>query len=456
MQLSNGISRRYVILVSSGLIFVWLWLAMGEDRDRRLPKSIAWAIGRPVSTPQNDVFDHPLLDSWELREICSATEWNASLVFTCDDNRGGIGHVRNSILNCVRFAIGAGGGLVLPNIKLRDVNVMSAGDAEDEEGDDRFEKRHGLGSEEMNYMFDRNHFVDSLMKSCPELVLVRHMESTSSHRRRSLLPESLFENIPTSGIEEPGEWPARLGMWIDKYIPPGPAAEPVVIDLEQSFLHYPIHSDGSSLAWSFGDILKFRPDVRQLATSVLKGLAHSHDKDGTEVQLYDVTSEIINPSFIGVHLGTENPLAERHEVDITYSHYQAQAAAYIEQATTAKIPLMYVGSGNLPEILKLADEAQEWNVDVTHKEVLLQGKQADALAKLRWDQKALVDYLVLLKGQEFAGIGHSSFSWNVMLKRHELGDGASASLAKGVYRDGLSTLYGVRSSYLESSGCMWP
>ncbi|KAG4416280.1 hypothetical protein IFR04_010561 [Cadophora malorum] len=452
MQLGNGISRRYVILFSAGFIVIWLWLAM--DEDRRLPKTIAWAIGKPVSTPENDVFDHPLLDSWELREICSSTEWNSSLILTCDDNRGGVGHVRNSILNCVRFAIGAGAGLVLPNIPLRDVEEMTAGAADT--GDD-IERRHGPGRQGMDYMFDKNHFVDSLRKSCPELVLVRHMEATTSNRRRSLLPESLFSNIPASGIEQPEEWRDRLNIWIEKYMSPEPAAEPVIVDLDQSVLHYPIYSDGQTLAHTFGDILKFRPDIRQMATKVLKGIAHSHDHEaGIAVQTFDISSPILNPSFIGVHLGTENPLAERHEVDVMYSHFEAQAAAYIEQATTSKIPIMYVASGNLPEVNKLVKEAKEWNVEVTHKEDVLQGKDADALAKLTWDQRALVDYLVLLKGQEFAGVGHSSFSWNIMLKRHQIGDGAGASLGNEVYRDGLSTLYGVRSSYVESSGCMWP
>ena len=87
---------------------------------------------------------------------------------------------------------------------------------------------------------------------------------------------------------------------------------------------------------------------------------------------------------------------------------------------------------------------------------MLEGVSVKNGAKLTWDQRALVDYLVLLKGQEFAGVGHSSFSWNIMLKRHQIGDGAGASLGNEVYRDGLSTLYGVRSSYVESSGCMWP
>lgn len=448
MQLGGFINRRYAILGGVGLAAIWLWSATDY---RNLPQSVKWAIGRPQSTSENDAFDFPLLDSWELREICGTTDWNSSLVFTCDNNHGGIGHVRNSILNCVRYAIGAGGSLVLPSIALRDMDEMDPRPERVE-----VQPRHGPGRKGMEYMFDKNHFVDSLRKSCPELVLIRHMEQTTSNRRRGLLPESLFENIPASGIERPEEWPDRLSVWIDKYMAKVPEEEPVIVDLEQSFLHYPTHSDGHALAHTFGHILKLRPDIRRLATTVLKELAQWH-----ELQSFNLSAPIINPSFIGVHLGTGDPFApveRRHEVhDIAYSHYAAQAAAYIEQATTSKIPIMYVASGNLPEIKKLAVEAGEWNVAVTYKEDLLQGKWKEELDRLKWDERALVDYLVLLKGQEFAGVGHSSFSWNVMMKRHESAAWVKAALNEpGIYTDGLSRLYGVKDSYVESSGCMWP
>ncbi|KAE8449342.1 hypothetical protein EG329_008243 [Mollisiaceae sp. DMI_Dod_QoI] len=45
--------------------------------------------------------------------------------------------------------------------------------------------------------------------------------------------------------------------------------QPIIIDLEQSFIHYPTHSDGNSVAHIFGSILKFRPDIRRLATRTL-------------------------------------------------------------------------------------------------------------------------------------------------------------------------------------------
>jgi hypothetical protein len=94
---------------------------------------------------------------------------------------------------------------------------------------------------------------------------------------------------------------------------------------------------------------------------------------------------------------------------------------------------------------------------VTHKFELLKGQDREELEKLKWDQRALVDFLVLIKAQEFAGVGHSSFSWNVALKREHIGEGPvkHGKWEDSLWRDGLSTLYGVRESYVDSAGCMW-
>jgi hypothetical protein len=442
MQFPAGISRRYAVLVGGLLVTIWLWLAF--DRPS-LPAQIIWNTSSKggIISPSIDAFDFPPVDSDEMRAVCSSTRWNQSLIFTCDNNHGGIGHVRNSILNCVRYAIGTGGALVLPNIALRDEDDM-------EHDHGHVEKRHGPGRQGMEYMFDVEHFQESLRLSCPELMLIGHMEETFSPRRRGLLPEHLFTNIPASGIEHPEEWPVRLKAWIEEYMPPYPEKEPIVIDLEQSFLHYPTHSDGHKFAHTFGNILKFRPDVRRLATTTLNKLAEWYDMP------LNLSEPIMNPSFMGAHLQTDNPfLEQRHNSDIAYAHFPAQTAAYIKQAISAKIPLIYVASGNLPEIHKLGLQATASEIAVTHKEDLLKDKDMEMLERLRWDQRALVDYLVLLKVQGFAGVGHSSFSWQVVMTRHEGGDKRKGVLESDVWSDGVSTLYGVRSSYVESSECMW-
>lgn len=415
---------------------------------------------------KQDIFDFPPIRSQAIRDVCAATKWNDSLVFTCDNNHGGVGHVRNSILNCVRYAMAAGGSLVLPNIALRDDDEMGEAHADpetEEMGEEHgsLDRRHGGGRQGMDYFFDKNHFVESMRQSCPEMPLIREMGQTVTDRRKGLLPESLFMNLPTAGLEHPEEWPAKLAKWIDSEMSHESPEEPIIIDLEQSFLHYPTHSDGHGFAHSFGNILKFRPDTRKLATKMLREMESWYRMEFNE------SAAIYNPSFFAAHLGTEDPyqtrrrelsereLQSRHEVDVLYSHYQAQASAYIDRATTLKLKTIYVASGNLGDVHKLTTEAANHNLEVTHKEELLKGQDLDILDALRWDQRALVDYLVALKAQEFGGVGHSPFSWQIAMTRHEAGNKEKGTLEREVYADGLSTLYGVRYDYVESSFCMW-
>jgi hypothetical protein len=116
--------------------------------------------------------------------------------------------VRNEVLNCVRYAIGAGASLVLPNIALRD---MEDGD---EGGLGRrnrlLKERHGPGRKGLGYFFDVDHFRKSIQMSCPELTLVDHLDAFANARRRGLRPESLFPTPPTTGIDRPEEWQVKL------------------------------------------------------------------------------------------------------------------------------------------------------------------------------------------------------------------------------------------------------
>lgn len=472
MSLPAGINRRYAIFAGFILVMLWLWVAF--DRPYSLPSHISW---NPYSnTGQSDwatdVFDFPAIKSDAIREVCGKTEWNSSLVFTCDNNHGGVGHVRNSILNCVRFAMSAGAALVLPNIALRDMedhDIMEGDVAEMAP----MRRRHGPGRKEMDYMFDIPHFVESMHLSCPEMLILRSMEQIASPRRKGLAPESLVDNHPTSGLEHPELWRQEFYAWVNEHISiesPNPMEDdPIIIDLEQSFLAYPAHSDGHGFAHDFGKILKFRQDTRRLATATLVELLEWHDSDG------DIKDSIMNPSFFGAHIRTEPEVSHdatldrRHTTPQPFMEYNAQATAYFIQAEAAGTTIMYASSGNLSNMALLKHHAMHWDIEVTHKFALLKDQHREDLEALTWDQRALVDFMVLTKAQQFGGVGHSSFSWNVALKRQHLAKEAglgeegrnSKVLGKGVlsedgtWSDGLSNIYGVRKGYVESAKCMW-
>ncbi|KAI6250092.1 hypothetical protein HI914_01480 [Erysiphe necator] len=443
---ASTIPRRYVVLAGLALITLGFY----NISDESTPKRYIWEAyhnGFRSSSTKEDVFKSSPVDSQPIRDICSATNWNQSLIFTCNANYGGVGHVRNSILNCVRFAIGAGASLVLPQIIEREITDGMG-------GGQLLLKRHGQKLHGLDYMFDVNHFSESLRKSCPELILIRKMpDAAIGDRRQALLPESLFPNIPTSGLEHPEEWPQRFNKWLDENLAPASINKqnPFVIDLEPSFLHYPTHSDGHAVAHVFGNILQFRSDIRQLATTAL----------GTLVDWYEFPVNIsrrglLRPSFLGAHLETQDPfLEQRHEIDIEYSHFEAQSKSYLDVSSDLQLSVIYAASGNLEDITNLNHDAEKYDIVVTHKEDLLDDDDLIKLHKLSYDQQSLVDYLILTKAEAFVGVGHSPFSWNIALAREQIGAVMDGVLEGDVWKDGMNTLFGVRPDYVESSACMW-
>ncbi|POS82908.1 hypothetical protein EPUL_004715 [Erysiphe pulchra] len=441
------IPRKYVVL--GGLLLITLGFYSTSDESSA--KRYIWEAyhkGFRSSSSRDDVFKSSPVDSQPIRDICSETNWNQSLIFTCNSNHGGVGNVRNSILNCVRYTIGAGGSLVLPQILEREI-TNGMGD-----GHETPVERNGPKLHELDYMFDVNHFSDSLRKSCPELILIRKMsDAMIGDRRKSLLPETLFPNIPTSGIEHPEEWPQRFNNWLEKNLEPASISEknPFVIDLEPSFLHYPTHSDGHAVAHVFGNILQFRSDIRELATTALGTLV-----DWYEFPVNITRHGLLKPSFLGAHLETQNPfLEQRHELDIEYSHFEAQSRAYLDISSELQLPIIYAASGNPKDIENLNRDAERLDVAVTHKEDLLDDDDLIKLRKLTYDQRSLVDYLILEKAEAFVGVGHSPFSWNIALAREQIGAVMDGVLDGDIWKDGMNTLFGVRPDYVESSACMW-
>ncbi len=61
-----------------------------------------------VETAINTEIDGPF-DRRPLASLCQKAKWTDNLIFSCGAPQGGIGNVRNVFLNCVRYAIEAGG-----------------------------------------------------------------------------------------------------------------------------------------------------------------------------------------------------------------------------------------------------------------------------------------------------------------------------------------------------------
>lgn len=52
---------------------------------------------------------HGEFDGRVVSELCAGKNWTSGLVLSCEPAPGGVEHVRNAHLNCIRFAIEMGG-----------------------------------------------------------------------------------------------------------------------------------------------------------------------------------------------------------------------------------------------------------------------------------------------------------------------------------------------------------
>ena len=448
-QLSTYINRRYATLAGLLLGALWVWLALGDHF--RLPTSIDWNIysntpeyheqgSAKDSSNATDVFDFPAVDSEAIKSICGETQWNSSVIFTCDNSVGGIGNIRNSILNCVRYAISAGGSLVVPQIIVRDAADIA---------------RIRTGERtSMDYMFDVPHFMQSLHLSCPGLRLYPKTEDIPNRPDAknliALLPESIVDAIPKTGLRNPEQWRGTFYTWLEQF---QSSDELKIVELGRSYLQYPIHSDGEAFATTFGSILKFRSDVRVLATTTLRALG---DKFNLGFK-GNLDEPVLKNSYFGAHLRTEKDAKEGWPGgDWKYSRYDTQSALYLEQASKSNTSVIYVSSGDLNEIHTFSKDAESIRMPVTSKSDLLSGKDKAELEAMAWDQQGLVDFLVMLKSSDFAGVGHSSFAWNIALKRHVYAEKKDHLDGPQMLSDELSQVYGFPRGYPEYAACLWP
>ncbi|KUI67114.1 hypothetical protein VM1G_03584 [Cytospora mali] len=237
-----------------------------------------------------------------------------------------------------------------------------------------------------------------------------------------------------------------------------PYSGPILVDLQRSYMTYPIYSDGEAFALSFASVLQFRNDTRILATKVLKALV---DKFSLQVSL---KQSILPNAFFGVHLRTEADSKFTWESAGDYwfySHYQNQMEVYLKQAPRSKPAAIYVASGDSAETAQFAADAARVpapnNYTVVTKSDLLSGEDLGALEALTFDQQALVDYLVLLKASDFAGVAHSSFAWSVALKRHQYARRKMGYLdAPEMLDDDLSKVYGTIKDFEDYHSVLWP
>jgi hypothetical protein len=304
-----------------------------------------------------------------------------------------------------------------------------------------------------SYMFDEQHFVESLRTSCPGLKVYSSEDEIGNFAnatRHNLHVEDIaskpFFFARHMLVDRPELWPQDFSNWVKREKLTSTAEKPLIVDLVRSYLTYPVYSDGKEFAESFGGMIKFRSDTRNLATKILLALSQ------ISATTLNASAPFLENTFLGVHLRTEKDAQKSWG-----NSYNTQLDFYVKQALSSNLSLIYLTTGDPSEAMKFTDDVRPHNLNVTTKHDLLSGGDKEELLAMTWDQHALVDYLVLLKASSFAGFGTSSFSWNIGLWRHMYARQREHLNGPQPMSDELSQVYGVcPRQYPQYDTGMWP
>jgi hypothetical protein len=119
-----------------------------------------------------------------------------------------VGNVRNELLACLRFAIEAGAGIIVPGITLRSTTDLLSISTQD--------------IAPLSYMFDTELFTTRLRAACPQMEIWPSVDDLPYPVRNLPMkdPESLNSQTTMKKVMQyPDEWLKGFETWLDSYGP---------------------------------------------------------------------------------------------------------------------------------------------------------------------------------------------------------------------------------------------
>jgi hypothetical protein len=401
----------------------------------------------------SDFLEHEVdgaINGSSIADLCNRQQWTPGLFLSCESPPGGVGNVKNAHLNCIRIAIEIGAELILPGIIKRndqDISVTTPNAKAPIHGND------------MDYFFDMDHLNSSMATYCPQLRL--HRSINDLWEVSSLLqafPISLQEAgvmlVNQTVIATPSTVGTQLREYINKKSPPHERKHPVRFNLRATYFAWPTISDGEPFARHFGRILRIRSDARRIAAAALFNL-HKRFSLGIDPRL-----GLNNESFVGVHLRTEKDT----ELNQNFPTYEEQAAYYLDYAVTSKSRVVFLATGASQEnITAFVDRARDFNITTVLKKDILDAEDVSALGRFSYDQRALVDYEIMLRAGLMTGTSESSFAWNLAMRRRNayrrwgmVVEGEETLGGYTQWRDRFSTIFGQSERGPIMQQTIWP
>lgn len=310
---------------------------------------------------------------------------------------------------------------------------------------------------ELEYLFDRDAFLAGLARSCPALRVYEN-ERRIPNVGSALGPVKLSKPWEIVSLGEGVEvWGERFYKWLEKEVGRMNVVigeddeKTVIVELGRSYLQWPIYNDGSEIAETFGGLLVFSKEIRELATTVLLEMAEKYHMS------QDLESPIVRRAFLGAVFNTKHEeLPDGVVIQDSTSSYESQSQIYFTQAQHTNLSLIYATSDEATNLDQFMQEGRERGFNITCTVDLLLAEDKTKLLSWSVDQQEAVDFLVIEKASQIAGVGHSDFAWNSALRRHRLASVKRHLEGPLMMNDEFSLIYGEVGGNPQFAACMWP
>ncbi|POS77678.1 hypothetical protein DHEL01_v203933 [Diaporthe helianthi] len=371
----------------------------------KFTQSLPHIVGQiSAATRWPSIFDaSEQLDLPHLQSLCSDTEWTPNLWLHCHKGCGpngtslcgGLNNARNRITSCLRMAIDAGAGLILPPIVMR--------------GEDL--EVHPGGKEQCaDTWWDLRTLQDSMTANCPQLEMRVACEGLPYHDAipslGKLADEATIIDAKYIECQSPcwTKGTFRAGVALPALqqaaTADGTEATPTIIRYGDPFLgwNYRSSNEMDTIRKELHLSLPFRAQPLELGDTIAR------------------SPLLRGGAFIGVHLRVESDWpTDRSSPDQQMAAFEAdilRMRARDLSQDSAALSAVYVSWGDQQAIQGFRERLEPLNFTVHDKWTVLAGqpKMLSLVNEMDFDSMGIVDFEALVRAQFFIGVLSSTMS----------------------------------------------
>jgi hypothetical protein len=366
-----------------GEFFLW------PERTTSLAKPILSKLPLALSPAQPST----AISKRSLRKLCDDTTWTEGLWLSCHSHCGpgeeaicgGLNNARCRLQTCIRLAIDAGAGLILPKFMTRSETTLGPHDGSDEVCAAEF--------------WNTRQLADNLKVQCPQLQ-IRFCGNTTG-----LGPK--IESNGTRHYNKPSHTYGTFRKLVEKDL----AAH----NITKITTSNPIRVNfwDSMFSWNYTASL----EAETIRKDLFKALLYNADLLQLGAEIFSLIDRYA--PFVGIHLRGERDWPPFYgDADQQMEHY-IEDLERLQNTTTEDVTNIYISCGDQNAIERFRQKLEPLNYTVHDKWTLL-ANHPELQAKMKnltFDQKGIVEYTTLKSADYFFGVGMSSMSLLIAFER---------------------------------------